>query len=86
MDNRYYYRILRNEYIYFKKRNKNIHIEVFETMVDGRFHYIGERYADSASWMGDKALVSEILAEKKGYTLSDNGYKLKEDVSIIELP
>jgi hypothetical protein len=71
-----------------KKRGDNLLIEVYDLDCrTGYFSPIGEETVNTAAYMGNRAIVSQILNRVKGYPLTTDGYGLNvKHVEIRELP
>ena len=83
----YYFDIKRDKCIINKKRSMNRYVSVHELLLDGQFKFIGEDWANSASFKGEKAMAAQILADKLNYTLDSGGYYITDpDITLIELP
>ena len=83
----FYFRILRDKCIVNKKRSQNIYVAVFRMSSNYFFEYIGEAWANSASYKGEKAMAADILAENLNYKLEPGGYYIAEpDIELRELP
>jgi hypothetical protein len=68
MEERFYFKILGDKCIINKKRGYNIYVSVHSlNEATGFFRYLGEDWANSASYKGTKAMAAQIVADKFNY-------------------
>jgi hypothetical protein len=72
---------------YSPKRGYNLQVVVYAvSRKDGHPLFLGRAHANTASYKGDHALASQIVAECCGYKMKPGGYELvRKDVTLYEV-